>query len=350
MDICCIGRDLEEQRVETLEFQSRRTLLDFDVALIDLHGLRGDSESMTAAPSMHRRKLEIQEFLGLGRSVVVFLYDFELDALLPVQGIRTVASAGRRMDFSGPDCLKQFWSRVQESMAYVAYLDGVDGTPFLFVSKTSRPVATWIKRGRGNLLLFPQLMGRRGPSDYDFPQQCRDFMEALVALIPSLSPHQREFRLPPWSSRYDWQRLRDLQTGLLSLQQQAAELSKSIEETSRKLEAEERWKTLFTAKGDVLAETVIEAFRELGAKAEPGAPGRDDVVVEFAGKHAVVEVKGKKSSAAEADAAQLLGLLLTARAHPEKRVDLVNSLFSTVGIYRDFSDYRAFLDSPGAAT
>ncbi len=198
MDICCIGRALEGQRVETLEFQSRRTLLDFDVALIDLQGLRGDSESMTAAPSMHRRKLEIQEFLSLGRSVVVFLYDFELDALLPVQGIRTVPSMGLRMDFSGPDCLKHFWSSVQDSMAYLAYLDGIDGTPFLLVSKTNRPVATWIKRGRGNLLLLPQLAGGRGLSDQRYAQQCHNFMEALLALIPSLSPQEQEFRLPAW--------------------------------------------------------------------------------------------------------------------------------------------------------
>ena len=133
------------------------------------------------------------------------------------------------------------------------------------------------------------------------------------------------------------------------------------------------------------------------------------MVVEFEGKYAVVEVKGKKGSAAESDAAQLekwvagskeekgkdakgilfvnaysetpladrtepvfpqqmlkystqrehclmstlqlLGLLLEARAHPDRRVDLVSSLFSTVGVYQQFANWRAFLiaDTPAPA-
>ncbi|MBP9902178.1 MAG: hypothetical protein IT579_19455, partial [Verrucomicrobia subdivision 3 bacterium] len=40
---------------------------------------------------------------------------------------------------------------------------------------------------------------------------------------------------------------------------------------------------------------------------------------------------------------QLLGLLLEARVHPEKRVDLVNTLFSTIGVYTQFADWETFL-------
>jgi hypothetical protein len=47
---------------------------------------------------------------------------------------------------------------------------------------------------------------------------------------------------------------------------------------------------------------------------------------------------------------QLLGLLLEARAHPEKRVELINSLFSTMGVYQQFSVWKAFLTNPAPAT
>jgi len=155
------------------------------------------------------------------------------------------------------------------------------------------------------------------------------------------------------------------------------------------------------------AVTGIDVFQELGVKATHGEPGRDDVIVEFDGMHAVIEVKGKKGSAAESDAAQLekwvagfkeekgadpkgillvnaycetplaertepafphqmlkystqrehclmtttqlLGLLLEARAHSERRVDLVNSLFSTVSVYPQFADWRTFLIAPAPA-
>lgn len=161
---------------------------------------------------------------------------------------------------------------------------------------------------------------------------------------------------------------------------------------------------MFTGKGDILVDTVITVLTELGLKAFLGETGRDDIVVEFNGQSAVVEVKGKKGSAAEADAAQLekwvagfkqeknsdpkgilmvnafcetpllerkeqafphqmlkystqrehclmttlqlLGLLLEARAYPEKKSELVDSLFSTVGIYTGFSDWRSFLSEP----
>jgi hypothetical protein len=46
---------------------------------------------------------------------------------------------------------------------------------------------------------------------------------------------------------------------------------------------------------------------------------------------------------------QLLGLLLEARTNPEKRKDLVNGLFSTVGVYQEFSDWQKVLIAPAPA-
>ncbi|MCP3998377.1 MAG: hypothetical protein GY722_25430 [bacterium] len=48
-----------------------------------------------------------------------------------------------------------------------------------------------------------------------------------------------------------------------------------------------------------------EAMEDLGGKVLEPAPNRDDWIVEFPEEPAVIEVKGKKSSAAESDAAQL---------------------------------------------
>jgi hypothetical protein len=96
-----------------------------------------------------------------------------------------------------------------------------------------------------------------------------------------------------------------LRKDLVSFQKQAEEIAIHIKTRTLELDIEDRLKILFVGKGDVLVDVVIDVFRELGAKANQGEPGRDDVIVEFEGKHAVIEVKGKKSSAAESDAAQL---------------------------------------------
>jgi hypothetical protein len=47
---------------------------------------------------------------------------------------------------------------------------------------------------------------------------------------------------------------------------------------------------------------------------------------------------------------QLLGLLLDARAHPRKRVELFKSLFTTVGVYPQYADWRVFLSAPTATS
>jgi hypothetical protein len=96
-----------------------------------------------------------------------------------------------------------------------------------------------------------------------------------------------------------------MRVNLTSLQEQADIIAIQLQTKASELECENSLKVLFTAKGDILVDAVITVLRELGAKADPGEPGRDDVVVEFEGKYAVVEVKGKKGSAAESDAAQL---------------------------------------------
>ena len=311
MNICCIGREFVGGEVVTLLLDSPQTLLDFDVAIIDLDGwnIGHISGSPHILLALDRRRREILDFLALGRTVVVFLGEFPLEAILPVKGVQPISSSGQRMDFlkNRPDHLKIFWATIKKWMTYLVYLDNTIGLPFLFVSETNRPVASWIKHDRGHLLLLPWLTWNRNPftDPTGYGERCSQFLRALTTLIAKLTPPKTEFSLPAWSSQYGWQHENELRENLVSLQQQATELEKVLETKSREVEAEDKLKILFTAKGDILADTVIEAFRQLGAKAEPGEPGRDDIIIEFENKHAVVEVKGKKNSAAESDAAQL---------------------------------------------
>ena len=289
-------------------------------------------------------------------------------------------------------------------MQFLAYYETAPGKPFLFVSATNKAVASCVKHGQGNLLLLPWFIPNS--TDPIYRQQCLRFVSAFTQLNEHLAPHKQTVSFPGWSTHYGWERERKMRVNLTSLQEQADIIAIQLQTKASELECENSLKVLFTAKGDILVDAVITVLRELGAKADPGEPGRDDVVVEFEGKYAVVEVKGKKGSAAESDAAQLekwvagskeekgkdakgilfvnaynetpladrtepvfpqqmlkystqrehclmstiqlLGLLLEARAHPDRRMDLVNSLFSTVGVCQQFADWRGFLiaDTP----
>jgi DNA-binding protein YbaB len=399
MNICSIGINFAEE-VTPIDYNTSRTILEFDAVFIDSNGIENNGQNPNA---INFRRSDFLEFLALGRTIVVFTASLNLETYIPVQSLGLKSISGMRVDFKGPDHLKIFWESVQEDMQFLAYFEKNPGQPFLFVPATKKAVGTLIKSERGNLLFIPWLkLDRRYPSTYH--QQCKRFLTAFKKLNDHLVPKKATVSLPAWSNHYGWERERKLRETLVSLQKQADEFSKQISTKTVELEIEDKLKVLFTSKGEVLVDVVIDVFQELGAKANPGEPGRDDVIVEFEGKHAVVEVKGKKSSAAESDAAQLekwvagfkeekgadpkgillidaycetplaertepafphqmlkystqrehclitttqfLGLLLEARANPEKRIDLVNSLFSTVGVFQQFSDWQKFLTAP----
>ena len=252
LNVSCIGRIFPGGEVVTLSLVSSQTILDFDVLIIDLGEFHFQNivGSPQALIGLDRRRKEILEFLALGRTVVVFLDEFQLEALLPVNGITTVSSSGQRTDFNGPDHLKTFWSTVQKWMTYLVYLEGVAGTPFLYVSQTDKPVATLIKYDKGHILLLPWLAWNRNLyiNDKAYNQRSAQFLRALTTLIAKLSPPKTDFSLPSWSSKYGWQRENELRENLASLQQQVAQLESLIETKSQELELEDKLKILFTAK------------------------------------------------------------------------------------------------------
>jgi hypothetical protein len=406
MKIGAMGRQFDDDEATGIDYASTRTVLEFDAIFVDSYGL---TQQVINSAAISFRLEEFLEFLSLGRTIVVFIGTSNLKTYLPIETIGLKPLSGKMFDFKGPDYLKAFWLAVEPDMQYLAHIDSEHclGKPFLFVPSTNKPVATWIKLERGNILLLPFLsMDLNNP--FNYRNRCGRFVTAFKKLNDHLAPKKQTVSLPAWSAHYGWERERKLRENLVSLQKQTDEISKQISTKTLELEIEDKLKVLFASKGDVLVDVVIGVFQELGAKANPGEPGRDDVIVEFEGKHAVIEVKGKKSSAAESDAAQLekwvvgfkeekgadpkgillidahcetplaertdpafphqmlkystqrehclitttqlLGLLLEARANPEKRVDLVNSLFSTVGVFQQFSDWKKFLTAPAPAS
>lgn len=299
MNICSLGRRFYS--VTEIEFNSTRTILDYDALFIDSAGLvEGNGQTR---PAVRFRKEEFTEFLALGRTIVVFTAPVPLEVFLPIQATGMKPIAGSRVDFKGPDHLKIFWKAVQQAMQFMAHFETTPGQPFLFVAATSKAVGSLFRQERGNIIFLPWLKQDGYPANYQ--AICQRFVTAFEKLNDHLAPKKPIFEFPAWSAHYGWERERQLRTVLSSLQKQADDISKNIITTTSSLEVEDKLKVLFTGKGEPLVETVISVLVELGAKAVPGEPGRDDIVIEFEGKHAVVEVKGKKSSEAEADAAQL---------------------------------------------
>jgi len=278
-------------------------------------------------------------------------------------------------------------------------LEGAYGNPFLRIKDSEKIIGSFIRHGTGLILLLPSLKHLGPPAARQAASQA--FVTSVEALVQRLEPQKGEMKLPSWSLRFTWQHETQMREKLLDLETLEQQTSRDIADTSEQLRSEERLKLLFTVKGDVLVDAAIEAFRALGAKATRGDPGRDDIILTFDNQSAVVEVKGKKGSAAERDAAQLekwvagfkeakdhdakgilvinafcekpldqrtdppfpnqmlkyceqrghclmtstqlLGMVLTSRGREDKGAECLNKIFSTTGTLEDFVDWQGFL-------
>jgi hypothetical protein len=222
MRTCIVGRPGWNDVAETVVLQSSQTLLDYDLVLMDLNGISNASD----LNSCLRRRDEVSELLTLGRTVVAFVSHCNLDHMLPVSGLTTVASSGQRVDFkSSQQQLKDFWHSIQDKMRYQAHLKGNSGQPFLFVSETDKPVATWIKKGQGNLFLVPWLIWD-GNSNAQHRDNLTQFVQFAKKLVQQLAPKKSDFTIPAWSAHYGWSHEREIRTSLLTLQQQAENFQK----------------------------------------------------------------------------------------------------------------------------
>jgi hypothetical protein len=378
---------------------SRTTFLDFDIVLINLQsvlqllaiGQRSGRES-----DISWRRAEIHAMLETGRTIIVSSCQFPMTLLFPLRYEVNVSNIeGREMVFVGPDIFRQFWNSISNFAVYRArWRDGALGDALLTLRGFEDNVGSWLRHESGNVIFLPML-------SFPTPADAGRFVDAVIKLAERLSPKPEKLELPKWTLNFTWPRLVAFQSELNRIRQEVEKMIASEKSALGQLISEESLKILIAGKGPFLEEQVIETLREIGFKAEKGEPGRDDVILEWNGRPAVAEIKGKEKSAAEKDAAQLekwvsiqlektgsapkgilivnafcdtppserklsafpdqmlkysqgrehclittlqlLGLLLEIRQNPGKRGDLIEGIFNTSGIYRQFTDYDKFL-------
>jgi len=355
LTVASIGYEFEHPRVHNIDYCSTDTILGADVVLwwpqplnhlflgsdifdsTDYQGmpLVSESRSQPSLLAAERRHSEMEGFLELGRSLVVFapapqrwyyytgtrdvsgtgknqkvtrhVNDMSTLDLLPFP-LETIAASGRRIECRGTTSEREFWHAYGPLFEHAAYMDKPLGHPFLFISRTLFAVGSYASVGKGFVLILPQLAddddedGADG-DEIDFPHE--GFIDAILALVDELSQGRGQKVQPAWSQGL-------LLPGETKSSSEVAGLSEQIEELSTKrmhseqlLAALQSRKTLFTGTGRALEDVAMQALEALGFKVEHGAVGRADLVARFGKRVAVVEAKGLSKSAKERDAAQL---------------------------------------------
>lgn len=447
MRIISVGQYIDHKNVTNELFRSPISFIDFDLLIWNPshlfneydtdyppkhQGYRSisDDDSPKLSDDIIRRKSEIGEMINLGRIVIVILpppdkcyyatgqkdfsgtgknrvtqrYVNELNLLnsIPVKELSTVIAEGHNIEFKGSEPFKTYWSKMKNYHYYIAYAAKNIGKPFLFIKGTQKLTATWIPTQRGVFLFMPPFHSREYfKTNKDYQAVCNIFIKSILDLTKELQKETGDFTLPEWSKRFllpgeDKQRA--------FLFQKEAELQKLITDISslkEKLAKTEKYKLLLSGSGRALEVQVETVLKELGFASSKVEAGRDDLIVTYNDKVAVVEIKGVSKSAAEKHAAQLekwvseymtnqghkpkgllivnaycetpldersepafpsqmitysvnrehcllttiqlLGIYYYVNAHPEEKDKIISELFDTKGIYERFTDYTSYL-------
>jgi hypothetical protein len=366
----CIFRD---ERIEYSRFEAATSLLDYDVLIWDPEdalipyfqyagtyaGLRSLSHDRSEAliSDASRRRKEIDSFLELGRTLVVFLpppAEWYVDTgereysgtgrnrqttnvvtkvgislLLPFT-MKSTAAKGSRIRVVAGDPFASFWRECKELFAYQAYLDEPFGTTLAVVEGTEHAVAAFAKVKNGRVLLLPQLLVpepiERWWEDESFDaadseekkeaeealreeeaaaESERLFVDQLFELISGLTTTTGDFAIPAWAETLLLPGESDQRAAIETGRREVAKLLEEVEKSESRIAKLRHRKLLFAGTGEPFEQLVGQAFEALGCSVEEGAPGRTDRII-TRGEHVLVtELKGKGKSAVEANAAQL---------------------------------------------
>ncbi|HBC31897.1 MAG TPA: hypothetical protein DC024_11730 [Clostridiales bacterium] len=344
MRMITIGSFFDHDFADNIHFRSPISFLDYDIVLIDFEyvlteydtnqwkvyrGYRNLNESNSEAliKDIERRKFEILETLKFGRTVIVFTpgdqicyvdtgereysgtgrnrlttyitSEVNILSVLPVE-FETVEACGTSINFRGDGQFSVFWDRNKDSFCYRAYFKKPVGTPLWFIKGTDKVVGSFMPFEKGNLIFMPTY----SYNDEDEKHE-KDFLKSIVYLVKELNKSTGDFRLPSWCLNY---LLPKEEARRLALKKYESDLNKITHEISKQkkvIAGFEEYKILFSGTGRALEVQVGKVFSELGFVVAEGLPGRDDFILNYKDKVAVVEVKGVSKSASEKHAAQL---------------------------------------------
>jgi hypothetical protein len=358
-----MGYALAHPDIEQISYAGTKTILDLDVLLwapgelfsefkafsdATYQGLPrlGDDNSHDLDRAVSRRRHEMNEFLEMGRTLVLFVptprevyvttghsYQgtgrssrqvnhvalFKLLAAIPFE-LRTVAAKTKAFEMLAGTPFAKFWKAHGSAFSAAAYIDGPWGSPMVRIRNTDKVVAAVATVHKSVVLALPELDdGDANEGDHDQDdgaegataskavaqaQRKNPFFIDLFDLIEALRGGSVS-DLPTWTKQVrlpgEGEQLEKVNSGRRKLSTAAEKLAAD----EHALAVLRNRKAMFTSQGPVLEILVEQALTALGGNVVPGSPGRTDRIIKFKQGVAVLEIKGKAKSGAEEDSAQL---------------------------------------------
>lgn len=339
--------EYEHKDMETIVFSSDKTILEYDVLLVDLKNIFSeyeayseynglpritDHDSMRLKKDLDRRKNELKEFLESGKSVIVLdgnddcvycysgnkttsgtgkntrvtylVEDVHSMSLLPIK-ISSINLTGKSIDFKN----KKICESLKKYIDYFEYrtiYENINKENILMTIKDTKKVVSYYEKiGNGLLIFLPDLCFNR--VDYKKESSLeKKYYNDLTKLNDIFL--ENKFDLPLYSKKY---MLPNEEIMINDIEKNKIKLNKLIEEIENKenvlLELQKE-KVLFTGSGTSLEKNSVKQFKEIGFSIEKYNPDSvdEDIVIKYKEKIAVVEVKGVSGSATEKHTSQIV--------------------------------------------
>ncbi len=339
--------EYEHKDMETIVFSSDKTILEYDVLLVDLKNIFSeykayseynglpritDHDSMRLKKDLDRRKDELKEFLESGKSVIVLdgnddcvycysgnkttsgtgkntivtylVEDVHSISLLPIK-ISSINLTGKSINFKNKK-IGELLKKYTNYFEYRTIYENIEKENILMTIKDTKKVVSYYERiGNGLLIFLPDLCFNR--VDYKKESSLeKKYYNDLTKLNEIFL--ENKFDLPLYSKKY---MLPNEEIMINDIEKNKIKLNKLIEEIENKekvlLELQKE-KVLFTGSGTSLEKNSVKQFKEIGFSIEKYDPDSvdEDIVIKYKEKIAVVEVKGVSGSATEKHTSQII--------------------------------------------
>ncbi len=366
--ILTVGLDLASSDTQYASFDSKLSLLDWDIVLIkpaifefceyedDWYQGKlslGDSGSFRLKECCEHWRREIKQAIEAGKTVIVYLAP--LEEVYVDTGQRSYSGTGRNRQTTrhvglwsnyhaipasiapvnasgtsmklvarGAEVLSPYWAEFESQSGYEVILTA-DKVPACLTTRTGdKPVGALYrsKSSSGTLLLLPNIdfyddkfIKEKGDKQTWTPtasQFAGRFVSAIVALDKALRSSSEVTPEPTWATdpRYMLGPEAGLRLQLLEAERKVEQAQREKEAVADQLSAAGRHRALLYEKGKPLELAIIDALRLMGFNAAPFKESNSefDVVFESAEGRLIGEAEGKDNKAVNIDKLRQLSM------------------------------------------
>ena len=400
--ICQVGEIFD--KIDNIEYLSKDTFLDYEALILEFsnHGIASGSHSVLK-DKYFKRAESLKEFIQhKDIPVIVFVPCFEhfhfgansvceWDLIIPSGDFSLSLEKGNNINVVPNTPFSNFFTKYLSYFKYESYFTTYNGTKTLETPHTKKALAFFTK----NIIFLPPLKGSLLEDEEEFLSDLYEVAKTVTLQIDS-NPI-----LPEWTKNYFLQLEKKTVDKSKEIELKIKELEEVLCNTQNEIKIFNKRKQIIAGTGDALEREIEEIFKELGFEILAVIQGRDDLIIKYKDKIAVVEIKGVAGTAAEKYASQLekwvsnymvdneespkgilivntfkdkpikeraeisfphqmlkysvnrehclmtslqlLGLYTEAMKN-EKKEELINSLFTTVGVYSGFEKWEDFIE------